>query len=176
MIVKTVDIPGWGEVDCMKLFAYAHAITQNRDDSDDIVQEVCLRIVARKPDAPPVLDKAAWLRGVIKFVSVGIFNKARPDRHESVDELTKWEERETEKVIEGLLVVSHEGRIADNDVLLKAAIVLKQMPYQDRECVLMYARGYTFVQIANALGIPYTVAIKKTRKAIARTARAIKEK
>src|SRR5215469_6644421 len=115
------------------------------------------------------------MKSVVRRVAVDHFRKTRPDLHIALADGYEDEDGVQAHSITVLpdLKISTADRLVADSVLRESLRILSEIPERDRDCVMMYARGYTFVQIANVLNIPYEAAIKTTRKALVKTRRRI---
>jgi DNA-directed RNA polymerase specialized sigma24 family protein len=111
------------------------------------------------------------MRGVVRNVVFQQHRETRPDLHVHVDTQDGAFESSILNVADP--GTSVEDRVINQSLLKESLRVLDELSDRDRECIMMYARGYTFVQIATALNISYDVAIRSTRKALLKTRRRI---
>ena len=154
-----------------RAYQQAHAIVQNTADAEDIAQETYVRLFQTFLAGREIESCVAWMRGVIRKVIVDQFRKTRPDLHvpAGTEKADAGERRGWANLADASISV--EERLANESLVVESLRVLAELPERDRECVLMYARGYKFVQIASALEMPYEAAIETTRKALAKTRR-----
>jgi RNA polymerase sigma factor (sigma-70 family) len=159
-----------------RTYQRAHAIVQNPADAEDIAQETYVRLFQTFLAGHEIESCMAWMKGVIRRVIVDQFRKTRPDLHvPSGDGTEEADAGERRRGCANLAdpSISVEERLAQESLVVESLRVLAGLPEWDRECVLMYARGYKFAQIARALEMPYEAAIETTRKALAKTRRRI---
>jgi RNA polymerase sigma factor (sigma-70 family) len=157
-----------------RTYRHAQTVANNPVDAEDIAQEAFLRLHKAVESGRKIDSFVAWMKGVVRNVAVDHFRKTRPDLHVGVDTTDWGNHGQTNRLVEFAdPAPSIEERLTDEDLVLESFRVLAKLPERDRECIMMYARGCTFVQIANALGMQYEVAIKTTRKALVKTRRRI---
>jgi RNA polymerase sigma factor (sigma-70 family) len=160
-----------------RTYAHAHSIAHNSADAEDIAQETYIKLFQTFLAGRKIDSCMAWIKGVVRKVVVDQFRKARPDLYASVDDIFDDTESGRRNTLAHLADSSSsiEDRLIHQSLVHESLRVLAELPERDRECVLMYARGYKFVQIASALGIPYETAIATTRRAFERTRRGIEK-
>ena len=162
----------FSEADWKRTYRHAYAVVGNAADAEDVAQEAYLRLYEAVVNGRKIESLMAWMRGVVRNVVVDQFRKARPDLHVVFDNADNGTEYQKPVLVElADPAPAIDERLADESLVLESLRVLAALPERDRECVMMYARGCTFVQIANALNMPYDVAIKTTRKALVKTRR-----
>jgi RNA polymerase sigma factor (sigma-70 family) len=155
-----------------RTYGHARSIVQNTADAEDIAQETYIRLFQNFMSGNRIESCIAWMRGVLHNVAVQHFRQMRPDLHMTIDE----EKTDDESSLADSLSApgdSVEEKLIEDDLLREALCVLGGLPDLDRECILMYARGYKYVQIAKALGISYETAIRTTRRALEKTRKGI---
>jgi RNA polymerase sigma factor (sigma-70 family) len=157
------------------VYRRAYAIVRHREDAEDIAQEACLQLWKESKVGRRFEFLTAWMNAVMRNASFGQFRKTRPDLHIPLivsDRITLDEEdsRVFDTPDPSPLVLDEiidANRLEEQEKLLDhVVLVLSDLPEIERDCVMMCARGYSFVQIAKALGLDYRSAIKITRQAI----------
>jgi DNA-directed RNA polymerase specialized sigma24 family protein len=112
---------------------------------------------------------------VMRNAAFGQFRKTRPDLHTPLSVLDCHTSDEEDSRIFDIpdpapLVLDEiieAKRIEDEERLLHhVVLVLSDLPEIKRDCVMMCARGFSFVQIAKALDLDYRAAITITRQVI----------
>lgn len=158
-----------------RAYTHARSLARNPADAEDIAQESYVRLFESFIAGRRIESSVAWLKGVISKLVVDQFRKTRPDLHTSVDSIFDEFEDGRQNIVDRLAddSISTEEQLVQKSLLQESLRVLAGLPDRDRECVLMYARGYKFVQIASALGIPYEAAIATTRRALEKTRRRV---
>jgi RNA polymerase sigma factor (sigma-70 family) len=160
--------------DWMRVYKQAYALTRNPADAEDAAQEAYLRLFQAGLRGGRIESTTAWLRGVLRNVVYQTFHKIRPDLHVALD--ARSGDGDDETCLADTLVESKESiedQVIDDRILELALRVISELPEKERECVLMWVRGYSFVHIRNSLGISYKVALTTTRKALAKVRNAI---
>ncbi|WP_446743066.1 RNA polymerase sigma factor [Silvibacterium acidisoli] len=141
-----LDFVSWKRV-----FRHAYSLVGNTADAEDLAQEAFTELFRAKAAGEPVRWIGAWMRTITQRLAYRSFNKQRPDLHVSLEALTQdgenisWEPQDTQP--------SREKQVIDQRMLLLGTKVLSELSDRERECVLMYFRGYDFPKIASALGI-----------------------
>ena len=160
-----------------RTYAHAHSIARNSADAEDIAQETYIKLFQTLLSGRKINSCMAWMKGVVRKVVVDQFRKARPDLYASLDDIFDDSDGGQRNALAHLADGSSsiEERLIHQSLVDESLRVLAEMPERDRECVLMYARGYKFVQIASALELPYEAAIAITRRALERTRRSVEK-
>lgn len=151
----------WG-----KVYGQAYALTGNYADAEDVVQESYLQLFQAGLKGKRIESTAKWMRGVVRYVAIYMFRKSRPDLHVSFESERRSVENAASLVQAAVGAESIEDRLVEEALIRASLQVISQLPDRERECILMYTQGYSFVQIAKALGIPYHTALKTTKRAI----------
>ena len=160
-----------------RTYAHAHSIAHNSADAEDIAQETYIKLFQTLLSGRKINSCMAWMKGVVLKVVVDQFRKTRPDLYASVDDILDDSNGGQRNALAHLADGSSsiEEQLIHQSLISESLRILAEMPERDRECVLMYVRGYKFVQIASALGMPYETAIATTRRALERTRRSIEK-
>jgi RNA polymerase sigma-70 factor (ECF subfamily) len=168
---STVSAGGW-----KRAYGHAYRLTRNTADAEDAVQETYLRLFEASARGGRIDSTAAWMRGVLRNVVFQTFHKQRPDLHIALDAKPSNSE-DGESLMETLPESkdSIEDQLVEESMVKHSLAVISQLPAQERECVLMYAQGQSFVQISNSLGISYKVALTTTKKALVKVRERIAE-
>jgi RNA polymerase sigma factor (sigma-70 family) len=157
------------------IYRRAYAVVRHREDAEDIAQEACLQLWKESKLGRRFEFLTAWMNTVMRNAAFGQFRKTRPDLHIPLmvpDRLTLDEEdaRIFDIPDPAPLVLDEiieANRLEGEERLLHhVVLVLSDLPEIERDCVMMCARGYSFVQIAKALDLDYRAAIRITRKVI----------
>jgi RNA polymerase sigma factor (sigma-70 family) len=157
-----------------RTYRHAQTVVNNPADAEDIAQEAFLRWHSAVTGGKKIDSLAAWMKSVVRRVAVDHFRKTRPDLHVALADGSEDDNNQSKSLADlPDLTISTEDRLAARSVLRESLRILAEIPERDRDCVMMYARGYTFVQIATVLNIPYETAIKTTRNALVKTRRRI---
>jgi RNA polymerase sigma-70 factor, ECF subfamily len=140
-----------------RLWRYALVLSRSRDAADDLVQATCLRAIERADQFVPGTRLDRWLFAILRSIWL---NEIRA-RH--IREGGGFVDAEDALSIDG-------AKEIETNIL--AAEVLKaigRLPEAQRETVLLaYGEGYTYTEVASALGIP--IGTVMSRLATARVA------
>jgi RNA polymerase sigma factor (sigma-70 family) len=159
-----------------RTYLHARTVASNSADAEDIAQETFLRLHRALDSGHKIDSLTGWMKAVVRRVAVDHFRKTRPDLHVALDDgdYTGGNHRVSLADIPDL-TISTEDQLAADSVLRESLRILSELPERDRECIMMYARGCTFVHIASVLNIPYDVAIRTTKKALLKTRRRVNQ-
>ena len=147
-----------------RAFRYAQSLVREKAAAEDLTQEAFVVLFRERQAGRSVEWINAWMRTVIRNLAYQRRLKERPDLHEPLEEFS----------MEGYnllheptaLAPSPEQRAIDHTMLRLSAKVLQEFSPQERESILMYFRGYDFLQIGNALGVSRWTARRTTLKAL----------
>jgi len=159
-VENNVDPATWKRV-----FQYAYSLVHNQAEAEDLTQEAFVVLFREQKAGRPVERMNAWMRTVTKHLLYRQYHKQRPDLHVPLD-LPKddnsipWELPDTRP--------SPEKQTIDQAMLRLSAKILYEFPERDRECILMYVRGYDFQQIASVVGLSRWTARRLTLRALSR--------
>jgi RNA polymerase sigma factor (sigma-70 family) len=157
------------------IYRRAYAVVRHREDAEDIAQEACLQLWKESKLGRRFEFLTAWMNTVMRNAAFGQFRKTRPDLHIPLmapDRFTSDEEDARifdipdpaplvlDEIIEAKRLEGEER------LLHHVVLVLSDLPEIERDCVMMCARGYSFVQIAKALDLDYRATIRITRQVI----------
>jgi len=131
---------------------YARALTRNRDQADDLVQDCLERAIAKKRLWQPTGSLKAWLFRIL----LNLFrNELRRDRvapATSLDDLT----------IEPATPAAQTGRVA----LAEVARAMEKLPGEQREALLLVVlEGMSYAEAAHVLEIPQGTLMSRLSRA-----------
>jgi len=134
-----------------ELFGLVYRVLGDRMETEDALQEAFLKLADNAQlQARPDVEVAAWLRRVAMNLA---FNRVRSARRARarLERVGRLEETGAEPLESDLsgpsgLVVRDEERAA-------VRRALAEVPERQRECLLMRHSGYSYLEIAAALGI-----------------------
>ena len=123
-----------------RLRRYARALTGNRDDADDLVQDTLERAWARSGLWRSVTDMRAWLFGVMHNLHVD--GVRRPRLH------TVMHDEDTPEIP----VAATQG---DRLAVLDLEAALERLPIEQKEILLLVAlEDMSYAEVAQTLGVP----------------------
>ncbi len=156
------------------LYRRARSITGHHEDAEDIAQEACLQLWRASRLGRRFEFLVAWTNTVMRNALFGQFRKTRPDLHISLasDSRLGKDDSGTFNLSDparSVVDVMIEAEKEEEQTRLLQLVVqaLGNLPPLERDCVMMCARGYSFVQISKALDLDYRAAIRITRRVIA---------
>jgi RNA polymerase sigma-70 factor (ECF subfamily) len=142
------------------LFSYAYRILRNRDDSEDAVQEVLLKIwnMGKRSD---------------KYASIKALSMTMTRNH-CIDRLRKYKNNEAGKQIEDILYLEPGPSPLEQIEIKETGVILKEiingLPENYRELIqLREIRGLEYEEIAELTGMKINairVALSRARKII----------
>jgi RNA polymerase sigma-70 factor (ECF subfamily) len=147
-----------------RAFQYAYSLVQNRADAEDLTQEAFVVLFREERAGRPVERVHAWMRTVTRHLAYRRYHKERPDLHLSFETMEDGESRVRYEPADP--APSPEKRAIDEGILHLSAQIMWEFSERDRECILMYFRGYDFLQIGSALGVSRWTARRTTLKAL----------
>jgi RNA polymerase sigma factor (sigma-70 family) len=156
------------------LYRRACSIAGHHEDAEDIAQEACLQLWKASRLGKRFEFLAAWTNTVMRNALFGQFRKTRPDLHVSLasDGLPGKDDSDTfdlsdpaHSVVD--VMIEAEKEEEQSRLLQLVVQALGNLPRLERDCVMMCARGYSFIQISKALDLDYRAAIRITRRVIA---------
>jgi len=155
----SVNSTSWKQV-----FHYAYSLVGNRADAEDITQDAFLILFKDSESGRQIEHVSAWMRGVIRHLVYRRFRETPPDSHASLDARSEEGKQVLFDPVDP--TPSAESRIIEHGMLRLSAKVVCEFSEKDRECIMMYFRGYNFLQIAAALGVSRWTARRITLKAL----------
>lgn len=148
-----------------RVFQYAYSLVRNQAEAEDLTQEAFVVLFREQKAGRSVERVNAWMRTIVKHLLYRRYRKLRPDLHIPLDTTEDcnpilWEFPDTRP--------SPEQQAIDQAMLCLSAKVLYEFSERDRECILMYVRGYDFQQIASVVGSSRWTARRLTLRALSR--------
>jgi RNA polymerase sigma factor (sigma-70 family) len=155
------------------LYRRAYAFVRHRENAEDLAQETCLKLWRELKSGRRFEFLGAWLNTVLRHAMLRQGSGSRPALFIPLQ--VQGEAGSTESSIDvpdpspSVLDALMESDRAQEEsrLLCQVVLVLKEMPENERDCIILSARGYSFVQIAKALNVDYRTAIKMTGRAVA---------
>jgi RNA polymerase sigma factor (sigma-70 family) len=158
---KDSELASW-----KKVFQHAYSLVGNKAEAEDLTQETFVELFRAQAAGTPVHWWNAWMRTVTKRLAYRNYRSERPDLHTSLETVTRdgevitWDPPDPRP--------SPEAQVIDQSMMRMSARILSEFSTKDRECVLMYFRGYNFAQIASTLGVSRWTARRVTLDVIKR--------
>jgi RNA polymerase sigma factor (sigma-70 family) len=146
-----------------QVFRYAYSLVGNHAEAEDIAQETCVALFQEGRMNRTVEQVGSWMRTVARRAAYRQYHRTRPDLHIPF-EIT--EAGETVTLDFPASGPSAEDRVIDEGLLRMGARVICSFPERDRQCIMMYFRGYDFAQIAATLHVSRWTARRVTLKAL----------
>ncbi len=152
-----------------QIFRFAYSLVGNHAEAEDIAQEAFVALFEENRKQRAVAQVGGWMRTVARRVAYRQFHRVRPDLHVSIEQTN--EEGEWHLAEPADSAPSPETRIINETMLRMGARVICSFPMRERQCIMMFFRGYDFAQIAATLGISRWTARRVTLKSIAQLQR-----
>ena len=147
-----------------RLFQYVYSLVRNKAEAEDLTQDVFVVLFRERQSGRPIKRVGAWMQTVARHMIYRHYHKRRPDLHIPLDVVGV--EKYSGHFALTDATPSPEKQIIDQKMLRLGVKVLYELSERDRECVLMYFRGYDFQQIASVLGISRWTARRLTLKVL----------
>jgi RNA polymerase sigma factor (sigma-70 family) len=147
-----------------RVFRYAYSLVGSRAEAEDITQEAFVILFQGTAAGRPIEHFGAWMRGVTRHLVYRRYHQVRPDLHVSLDAIKGQGNRTMLEPVDP--APSVEKQVIEQGLLQLSAKIVYEFPKKDRECILMYFRGYDFLQIAATLGVSRWTARRTTLKAL----------
>lgn len=157
---------GWDSTSWSRVFRHAYSLVKNKAEAEDLTQEAFAELFRAESAGRPVRQIGAWMRTVTKRLAYRHHHKLRPDLHTPLEvaiedgKRISWDPPDMQP--------SPEKRVIDQAMMHLATKTLSELSDRERECVLMYFRGYDFPQIASVLGVSRWTARRLTLDVIKR--------
>ena len=138
------------------VYRFAHSLTGNRAEAQDIVSETFLRVWSARDDI-----RLATVKAYLFAIARNLFlhERRRPRSQEHLDE--EWQDG-----------APGPARSAEGRQRLSAALAaLQELPETDRSAVLLRAEGVSYEEISAVLGVSVGSAKVKVHRARVRLAR-----
>jgi RNA polymerase sigma-70 factor, ECF subfamily len=154
-----VDLASWN-----RAFRYAHSLVRDKAEAEDLTQDAFVVLFREERAGRPVEWINAWMRTVIRHLAYQRRRKERPDLYLPLEESGEQGYQLAHDA--PAPAPSPEQRVIDRTMLDLSAKVLGKFSAQERESILMYFRGYDFLQIGKAIGVSRWTARRSTLKAL----------
>lgn len=152
-----------------RIFQYAYSLVRDREDAEDLAQEAFVALFREERKGRPIERLHAWMRTVTRHLAYRRFLERRDgERCLSLD--SPGLDREGRPIAREIADSrpTPEAQVIDQRMLEMTARVLSELSPRDRECTMMYFRGYDFMEIGSALGVSRWTARRITLKALKR--------
>lgn len=142
------------------LFGQAFAMVRNRDLAEDLTQETFARLVVEVKSGSTIRSAVKWTSTVLRNLALNHIEHRKvasrvvePDSQAHID------------------VAPDDAPSAENVYLAKESrnrlqSVLSELDPLERECVLMFANGYSYKDIASKKELTYRVAVDVVRRSL----------
>lgn len=146
-----------------QIFRYAYSLVGNHAEAEDIAQETCLALFQDSCMNRTVGQVGGWMRTVARRAAYRQYHRTRPDLHIPLESTDSGETVTLDLPAPG---PSAEDRVIDEALLRMGARIIRSFPERERQCIMMYFRGYDFAQIAATLHVSRWTARRATLKAL----------
>lgn len=153
------DVSFWNRV-----FRHAYSLVGNKTEAEDLAQETFVELFRTQSSGTSVQWIHSWARTVTRRLAYRNFHERRDDLHQSLETVTRDGDSVALEIADER--PSPEQYAINENMVRLSAKVLSEFSDRERECVLMYFRGYDFVQIASALGVSRWTARRLTLNVI----------
>jgi RNA polymerase sigma-70 factor (ECF subfamily) len=147
-----------------RVFHYAYSLVRDRAEAEDITQEAFVILFQDAKAGRRAEHLGAWMRGVTRHLAYRFYRESRADPRVSLDAMNEQASGIMYDLVDP--APSAEKKVIEQGLLRLSAEVVYEFPEKDRECILMYFRGYDFLQIAAILGVSRWTARRTTLKAL----------
>ncbi len=127
-----------------KFYRFALRLTGDRDDADDIMQELAIKIWKKGEDFEKIENKEAWCMTVTRNLSIDRIRKNKMREHESIEDAYKVssDSRNPEKILES------------DDLMTKLKHLISSMPENYKTVIqLREIEEMTYKEIAEIMDI-----------------------
>ena len=139
---------------CPVLFAIISSYVRNRDDAQDVLQNVCVRLVLEgERDRPRILDMRQFLIQVARYAAIDFLRRRRSARIKYVPLPEKFDMVDEQALVEGILEreQTEQAMERESDAHDKA---VAELPEPQREALELRKKlGLTVKQIAERMGV-----------------------
>jgi RNA polymerase sigma factor (sigma-70 family) len=134
-----------------RVFRHAYSLVGNKAEAEDLAQDTFVELFRSRAAGKSVEWISAWTRTVTKRLVNRRYRELRPDLHIPLETIMQDGKRISWEPSDGQ--PSQEKLLINRTMIHLATKTLSELSERERECVLMYFRGYDFPQIASALGV-----------------------
>lgn len=127
-----------------QLRAYARSRVLNIDDADDLVSKTCVRVLERQQQYNPAKPLIAWAIQIMKNISIDDYRKQKPMAGE---------------IDPNLPDVS-----SNPSTLIDISRLIYQLPFEQREVLVLSGIGYRYKEIAEKVNIPTGTVMSRLKR------------
>ena len=132
------------------VYQIAYRCVGQRDEADDIAQEVFLRLYRVPPRATNEGERRAWLCKVATNLSINALRaRQRRTQHEEKGGNALFQESDAERAAQ----TSPEQHLLDAEHAAFIRSVLAELPERQQEYLLLRSVGLSYAEIAQATGV-----------------------
>ncbi len=117
-----------------QLRAYSRSRLPNIDDADDLVSKTCVRVLERQAQFNPAKPLIAWAIQIMKNINIDDYRKQKPM---------------TEQIDPNMSDVP-----SNPNTLIDISRLIHQLPFEQREVLVLSGIGYRYREIAEKVNIP----------------------
>jgi RNA polymerase sigma-70 factor (ECF subfamily) len=124
------------------LFRVAHSILRNRTEAEDVVQDVFVRVLERRPSLQTIRDMRVWLVRIAWNLALDRRRRIRPEQMD-------------ESFAEGLAAssVPTDDRLSETQRMASVLCEMERLPKKERQVLLLSAiEELDVTEIAKVLG------------------------
>jgi RNA polymerase sigma-70 factor, ECF subfamily len=142
------------------LFGQAFALVRNRALAEDLTQEAFARLVAEIKSGNAIQSAVRWTSTVLRNLAL--------NHLEHTKVVSRVLEPDSQSHIDGAsdAALSAEESYLAKEALTRLQDVLSELPPLERECVLMFAEGISYKEIALKKELTYGVAVDVVRRSL----------
>jgi len=142
------------------LLAQAFAMVRNWALAEDLTQETFARLIVEVRSGKPVQSAMRWTHTVLRNLALNYLE------HNKV--ISRVIEPDPQPHLDGVgeNVLSAEEDYFAEETRLRLQNALSQLAPLERECVLMFAEGYSYKEIADHHNLAYGVTVDVIRRSI----------
>jgi RNA polymerase sigma-70 factor (ECF subfamily) len=150
----------WGKP---QLFYHALALVGDRSIAEDLTQDALLRLFAEIKGGAPVRSALHWTHRVVRNLALNHMEHTRVIERTVYDvDIGSYQE-----------IVASPGESAEQELIAKERLKmlhdsLARLVSPERECLLLFAEGCSFRQIADQTDLSYAAAVATVRRALRR--------
>jgi RNA polymerase sigma-70 factor, ECF subfamily len=147
------------------VFRYLVANCRNRTEAEDLTHDVFLRFYAFRSSGEPIGNPLHWLISAARNL---LIDQIRRSRHVAPRVEAVWKT--------AMKARADEAQNAEESLLLEARLTeinraVASLSGYEKDCLHLRVKGLKFAEIAAALGIPMSLAVKRTYSAITKVRR-----